>query len=82
MSVRVGQKKRPEDHSLATRGLLSDSEGQIFLSYPHTNNGFFILAHHCFFFFLFIIRFQKSLNTLTMTSLDDHVREFKYNQCM
>ena len=45
-------------------------------------------------FFYFKIRFQKSLYTLrcnliwwyhlyiTMTSLDDHVREFQYNQCM
>ena len=28
-----------------------DSEGRIFLSYPHTNNEFLFLAHHCFFFF-------------------------------
>ena len=28
----------------------SDPEGQIFLSYPHTDILF--LAHHCFFFFL------------------------------
>ena len=27
-----------------------DPEGQIFLSYPHTNNGFFFRAHHCFLF--------------------------------
>ena len=26
-----------------------DPEGQIFLSYPHRNNGFFFLAPHCFF---------------------------------
>ena len=28
-----------------------DPEGQIFPSYPHTNNGFF-LAHHCFYLFI------------------------------
>ena len=27
-----------------------DPEGQIILSYPHMNNGFFLLAHHCFLF--------------------------------
>ena len=27
-----------------------DPEGRIFLSYPHTNNGFFFLAHHFFLF--------------------------------
>ena len=30
-----------------------DPDGPIFLSYPHTNNGFFFLAFHCFFFYLF-----------------------------
>ena len=28
-----------------------DPQGRIFLSYPHTNNGLFFLAHHCFYFF-------------------------------
>ena len=38
-----------------------DPEGRIFLSYPHTNNEFFLL----FTIFLnFKISFQKSLNTL------------------
>ena len=27
-----------------------DPEGRIFLSYPHTNNGFFFLLTTCFFF--------------------------------
>ena len=27
----------------------SDPEGWIFLSYPHTNNGFFFIAHHFFY---------------------------------
>ena len=33
-----------------------DPEAQIFLSYPHTNNGlFFFAAHHCFYiFYLFL----------------------------
>ena len=38
-------------------------EGQIFLSYPHTNNGFFFLLTTIFIYF-FKISFQKSLNTL------------------
>ena len=61
-----------------------DLEGRIILSYPHTNNGFFFLLTTVFFFSK--ISFQKSLNKLldaishddvTMTSLDDHVREFQ-----
>ena len=39
-----------------------DPEGQIFLSYPHTNNGFFFLLTTVFIYFK--ISFQKSLNTL------------------
>ena len=39
-----------------------DPEGQIFLSDPHTNNGFFFLLTTVVFYFK--IRFQKSLNTL------------------
>ena len=68
-----------------------DPEGQIFLSYPHTNIGFFFLLTTIF---NLKISFQKSLNTLkcnftlgrhlniTMTTLDDNVREFQYNKCM
>ena len=37
-------------------------EGQIVLSYPHTNNGFFFLLTTVFFFLK--ISFQKSLNML------------------
>ena len=40
-----------------------DPEGQIFLSYPHKNNGFFFLLTTVF-IHLFKISFQKSLNTL------------------
>ena len=29
-----------------------DPEGRIFLSYPHTNNGLFFLACHCFYLFI------------------------------
>ena len=32
-----------------------DPEGRIFLSYPHTNNGFFFLAHQCFYLFIYFI---------------------------
>ena len=43
-----------------------DPEGQIFLSYPHTNNGFFFLLPTVFvcLFINFKISFQKSLNAL------------------
>ena len=66
-----------------------DPEGRIFLSYPQTNFFFFSCSP---LFFSFKISFQKSLNTLrciftwwrhfniAMTSLDDNVREFQYNQ--
>ena len=40
---------------MALRGLPSDDDGdpdgRIFLSYPNTNDGFFFLAHHWFYFF-------------------------------
>ena len=58
----------------------SDPEGQIVLSYPHTNNGFFFLLNTvfiCLFIYLsvyllifFKIIFHKSLNIHTMTLLD------------
>ena len=69
-----------------------DPEGLIFLSYPHTNIGFFFLLTSTVLYLK--ISFQKSLNTLrynftwwhnfniTKTSLDDNVCEFQYNQCM
>ena len=45
-----------------------DSEGRIFLSYPHTNNGFFFLLTAVFIYlYLFIhfkISFKKSRNRL------------------
>ena len=44
-----------------------DHEGRIFLSFPHTNNGFFFLLTTVLFIYLFIyfkISFQKSLNKL------------------
>ena len=43
-----------------------DPVGLIFLSYPHTNNGFFFLLTTVFIhlFIYFKISFQKSLNTL------------------
>ena len=39
-----------------------DREERIFLSHPHTNNGFFFLLTTVFFYLE--ISFQKSLNTL------------------
>ena len=57
-----------------------DPEGRIFLSYPHTNNGFFFLFTTVFYiFFLFIYLFQNKLTEVseydkmqfhTMTLLD------------
>ena len=46
-------------HHEACRVITNDDpEGQIFLYYPHTNNGFFSFAHHCFYLFilLFILK--------------------------
>ena len=40
----------------------SDPEGRIFLSYRHTNNGFYFLPLFLF-IYLFIMSFQKSLKT-------------------
>ena len=40
-----------------------DPEGWIFLSYPHTNNGFLFLLTTVF-IYLFKISFQKAVNTL------------------
>ena len=68
----------------------SDPEGQIFLSYPHMNNGFFFMLTTGVFIFknklpevpeYAKIQFHMMMS-LTMTSLDDNVREFQYNQCM
>ena len=54
-------------HHEACRVLTNgDPEGHVFLAYPHTNNGFFILLTTVFIhlFSYFKISFQKSLNTL------------------
>ena len=62
-----------------------DPEGRIFLSYPHTNNGFLFLAHHCFFYYLNMlpeVPDYAEIKFHMMTSLDDNVREFQFNQCM
>ena len=41
---------------MTSRGLPSDDngdpEGEIFLSYPHTNKGFYFHSHHCYFLFI------------------------------
>ena len=53
-----------------------DLYGRIFISYRHTNNGFFFLLTTALFIFIYLfincfkISFQKSLNTLRMTFLD------------
>ena len=44
-----------------------DPKGRIFLSYPHTNNGFFPCSP-LFLFIYFKISFQKSLNMLRCNS--------------
>ena len=65
-----------------------DSEGQIFLSYPHTNNVFFFLFTIVFLFenkLLEVSEYAK-MRFHMLTSLkrnnDDNVREFQYNQRM
>ena len=61
---------RIEKSVLASRGWREmtngDPEGQIFLSYPHTNNGFFFLLTTVFIylFIYFKVSFEKSLNKL------------------
>ena len=39
----------------------SDLEGRIFLSYPHTNNGFFFLLTTVFIYLFFIHSFQNKI---------------------
>ena len=86
----------PEDRHLASRGLPSYDKrwfrGTDFSILPSHEYWILFLARHNFFYLK--ISFQKSLNTLrynftlcrhfnrTMTSFDDNVREFQYNQCM
>ena len=56
---------RPEDRRLASRSLPSDdkvnadSGGRIFLSYPHTNNGFFYMLTTVF-IYLFTYYFKQA----------------------
>ena len=71
-----------------------DPKGWTFLSYSHQNNGIFFLLTIRFHILFLTKGSQKFLNTprcymlwwrhfdITMTSLDDHVREFQYNQCI
>ena len=64
-----------------------DSEGRIFLSYPHTNNGFFLLTTVSLLKNKLpevpeYAKIQFHMVNITMTSLDDNVGEFQYNQCM
>ena len=45
MNVRVDRKNHTEDHRLACRVMINcDPEGQIYLSHPYTNVGFFFLV--------------------------------------
>ena len=67
MSVRVDRKIHPEDHRLTSQVLPSDDtdrNGPIFLSHPHTNNGFVCLSHHLIWHFYIIKASQKFLNKL------------------
>ena len=36
-----------------------DPKGRIFLSYPHTNNGFFFLVYHCSSLFIYLLTYFK-----------------------
>ena len=95
MSVRVGLENSVPRitvwHLEACRVMtIGDPKERIFLSYSHPNNRFFFLLtirYHI----LFVKGSKKFMNTqrcdmnygdITMTSLDDHVREFQYNQCI
>ena len=70
----------------------SDHEGQIFLSYPHMNNGFFFLLtieYHilCLKMLPEVPDYAEMPYDWMMslehnkTSLDNHMGEFQYNQC-
>ena len=66
-----------------------DPEGRIFLSFPHTKNGFFFWLTT---FFILSDKLPDNLeyakmqfymmasHNIAMTSLNDHVREFQYIQ--
>ena len=58
-----------------------DPGGRIFLSYPHTINGFFFLLNIVFVFLnkLPEVPEYAKMQFHMMTSPDDHVREFQYN---
>ena len=62
------EKSVPRDQRLSSFGKPRDakrrSSGGIFLSYPHTNNGFFFSCSPLFLFIYFKISFKKSLYTL------------------
>ena len=59
----VDRKIRPEDHCLASLGLMPDSdcEGRIFLYTSHTHDRFFYLHTFCFWTYIFL----KDAVTLT-----------------
>ena len=67
--------------------IYGDSEGWIFQSHPHTlNNGLFsCLPLNSAFLFVSSkwcrqVKLHDDVTNITMTSLDDHVPDFQYNQ--
>ena len=61
-----------------------DPEGSIFLSCPHKNNGLFLLLVIEFYSKISFQKFRCNINwwchfKLKVTSLDDHEREFHFN---
>ena len=63
MSVRGGDRKiRPEDRRLASLVMTNgDPEGRIFLTYPHTNNGFFFLLTTVFIYSFIYFKITPSI---------------------
>ena len=59
------EKSVPRDHRLSSLSMTNDDpEGQIFLSYPHTTNGFFFLLTIKYCIFMSKKGSQKSPNML------------------
>ena len=67
-----------------------DPSGRIFLTYPHTNNGFFFLLTTVFLIENKLpevpeyakMRFHMMTSLKHNKDVDDNVREFQYNQCI
>ena len=59
----------------------SDPEGRDFISYLHSNNGYFCSPWNFEFIFESKLKYAEMRHfDITRTSLDDHVREFQDNQ--